>query len=61
MQTPNPMIDDKPADDGGPLYPLRVRAMFGHSLLWVPQSQMAWYDKQEQARPASSPGLWDGH
>ena len=61
MQTPKPMIDDKPSDDGGPLYPLRVRTMFGHSLLWVPQSQMSWHEKQERARPTSAPGLWDGH
>ena len=37
------------------------KRMFGHSLLWVPQSQMAWHDKQERAQPTSSPGLWDGH
>lgn len=57
MGTPN----DKPADDGGPLYPVRVRGMFGYSLLWVPQSQVSWYKEQENSRPASAPGLWDGH
>ena len=61
METPKPMTDDKPTDAGGPLYPVRVRAMFGHSLVWVPKSQMDWYTKQERARPTSSPGLWDGH
>lgn len=57
MAAPN----DKPADDGGPLYPVRVRDMFGYSHLWVPQSQVSWYKEQENSRPASAPGLWDGH
>ena len=54
-------LHDKPADDGGPLYPLRVRGMFGYSLQWVPQSQVSWYKAQDNSRPASTPGLWDGH
>lgn len=51
MGTPH----DKPADGGGPLYPVRVRGMFGYS------SQVSWYKEQENSRPASAPGLWDGH
>lgn len=61
METPKPMMDDKPADDGGPLYPVSVRGMFGDSLVWVPNSQVDWYKEQEQSRPTSAPGLWDGH
>ncbi len=57
MGTPH----DKPADDGGPLYPVRVRGMFGDSLAWVPKSQVDWYKEQEKYRPKSAPGLWDGH
>lgn len=52
---------DKPEDDGGPLYPVRVRAMFGHSLVWVPKSQVSWFKEQAKTRPTSAPGLWDGH
>ena len=52
---------EKPADDGGPLYPVRVRCMFGTSLLWVPESQVSWHKEQERSRPKSAPGLWDGH
>jgi hypothetical protein len=52
---------NKPADDGGPLYPVRVRDMFGDSLVWVPKSQVSWYKEHEQSRPTSAPGLWDGH
>ena len=54
-------LQEKPADDGGPLYPVRVRGMFGNSLLWVPQSQLRWYEEQENSRPTSAAGLWEGH
>lgn len=52
---------EKPADDDGPLYPVRVRCMFGTSMIWVPKSQVNWYQELEHSRPKSSPGLWDGH
>ena len=54
-------LQDKPIDDGGPLYPVHVRSIVGDTLAWVPKSQVDWYKQQESARATSAPGLWDGH
>lgn len=55
-------LQQKPLDDGGPLYPVHVRDSLGRDgLAWVPKSQVGWYKQQESARDTSAPGLWDGH
>ena len=54
-------LQDKPIDDGGPLYPVRVRGIVDDTLAWVPKSQVDWYKQQESARATSAPGLWEGH
>lgn len=54
-------LQEKPLDDGGSLYPVRVRGFLGDTLAWVPQSQVDWYKQQESARATSAPGFWEGH